>query len=217
MTNPLEEHDAFLKTKLDFVLGRLATAMRAENWSAFGAEGLNPTQGQVLELLERRSEPLRLSLIADELAVTAASLSDSVGALERKGLLKKGRDKTDGRALAVSLTSKGMRLLKRVGDEERAMLAAVGQLREKDQIALYGLLLKLLRALQETRGMPVVRMCLTCEYFRPNAHVDSEQPHHCALVDAPFGDRLLRSDCPDHQPANAALAEQNWRAFAMND
>ncbi len=217
MTHPLEENNRTLTTKLDFVLGRLATAMRAENWSAFGAEGLNPTQGQVLELLHRRRDPLRLSLIADELAVTPASLSDSVGALERKGFVQKGRDKTDGRALAVSLTSKGNRLIERLGGEERAMLTAIGQLGDKDQVLLYGILLKLLRELQETSGMPVVRMCLTCEYFRPNAHVDSEQPHHCALVDAPFGDRLLRSDCPDHQAANEALAEQNWRAFAMND
>lgn len=217
MTNPLDENNSTLTSKLDFVLARLATAMRAENWSAFGAEGLNPTQGQVLELLHRRRDPLRLSLIADELAVTPASLSDSVGALERKGFVLKGRDKTDGRALAVSLTPKGHRLIERLGGEERATLTAIGQLRENDQVQLYGLLLKLLRELQETCGMPVARMCLTCEHFRPNVHTDSIRPHHCALVDAPFGDRLLRSDCPDHQAANEALAEQNWRAFTMND
>ncbi|MER3418788.1 MAG: MarR family transcriptional regulator, partial [Chloroflexota bacterium] len=29
------------------------------------------------------------------------------------------------------------------------------------------------------------------------------RPHHCAFVDAPFGDRSIRLDCPDHAPAIA--------------
>lgn len=30
-------------------------------------------------------------------------------------------------------------------------------------------------------------------------------------VDAPFGGRHLRLDCPDHQPADARLRDETWK------
>jgi hypothetical protein len=42
-------------------------------------------------------------------------------------------------------------------------------------------------------------MCATCVFFRPDVHDDPERPHHCAFVDAPFGDRQLRLDCDDYR------------------
>jgi len=56
-------------------------------------------------------------------------------------------------------------------------------------------------------------MCVTCRYFRPNAHDDPERPHHCAFVEAAFGDRNLRVDCLDHDPAGAEVTEELWSAF----
>jgi hypothetical protein len=47
-------------------------------------------------------------------------------------------------------------------------------------------------------------MCVTCRYFRPHVHSDPERPHHCAFVDAPFGDRALRLDCRDHEAKEEA-------------
>ncbi|WP_242908088.1 hypothetical protein [Actinomadura terrae] len=55
-------------------------------------------------------------------------------------------------------------------------------------------------SLQDRRAIPVARMCLTCTYFRPNAHPGTDRPHHCAFVDNPFDDGELRLECPDHQP-----------------
>ena len=56
-------------------------------------------------------------------------------------------------------------------------------------------------ALQEARAIPVQRMCLTCRHFRPHVHDDPARPHHCAFVDAAFGDAALRLDCADHETA----------------
>jgi hypothetical protein len=50
--------------------------------------------------------------------------------------------------------------------------------------------------------------------FRPYAHPDPRAPHHCAFVDAPFGDGQLRVDCPDQTPAEAGQEEENCRRFA---
>jgi hypothetical protein len=32
-------------------------------------------------------------------------------------------------------------------------------------------------------------------------------------VDAPFGDKLLRIDCPEHLPASPDQQERQWQAF----
>jgi hypothetical protein len=56
-------------------------------------------------------------------------------------------------------------------------------------------LVKMIRSLQIQGRIPVARMCLGCRFFRPYAHASSSAPHHCAFVDAPFGDAELRLDC----------------------
>jgi hypothetical protein len=39
-----------------------------------------------------------------------------------------------------------------------------------------------------------------CRFVRPYLHANAREPHHCAYVDAPFGDGELRVDCADHVP-----------------
>jgi hypothetical protein len=57
-------------------------------------------------------------------------------------------------------------------------------------------------------------MCVYCRFFRPYAHPDDpEQPHHCAFVNAPFGDRALRVDCPEYEDADPARAAGNYEEF----
>lgn len=211
--NILEKSDRSLPQKLGHVLSRLNVAMRAENWHTLSEDGLNPTQGQVLLLLEHRSVPLRLSEIAAELAVTAPTVSDSVSSLVEKGLVKKRRAADDQRALAVTLTAQGKKLVRRLDNSNDAVVSAITHLNPTDQTQLYRTLLQILRELQQLGRIPVARMCVTCRYFRPNHHDDPTRPHHCALVDAAFGDQTIRSDCPDHEEADVTLAEQNWKTF----
>lgn len=211
--NPLEESDLPLERKLADALARISVAMRADNWDWFGKEGLSPTQGQILLLLKSRPTPMRLSEVASELAVTAATVSDSVASLAEKKLIHKEKAIDDGRALALKLSSKGKKLLTLYDKEQSVIQLAVSRLPQSDQIALYRMLLRIIRELQVTGKVPIARMCVTCRYFRPDVHKNSDQPHHCALVNAPLGDRTLRNDCPDHFAADEHLAEQNWRVF----
>ena len=211
--NPLEESDLPLERKLADALARISVAMRADNWDWFGKEGLSPTQGQILLLLKSRQAPMRLSEVASELAVTAATVSDSVATLAEKELIQKEKATDDGRALALKLALKGKQLLNLYDKELTVIQLVVARLPQPEQIALYRSLLRIIRELQVTGKIPIARMCVTCRYFRPNVHKNSEQPHHCALVNAPLGDRTLRNDCPEHDAADAHLAEQNWRSF----
>ena len=212
--NLLEKSDLPLPKKLSAAMSRVAVAMRADSWESFGNEGLNPTQGQILKLLDRREHPLRLSEIAEELAVTAATVSDSVATLAEKGLVRKGKSEIDGRALAITLLRKGRNLLNRLDVQQLSLESATSQLSQVDQISMYRSLLLIIHRLQQAGKIPIDRMCVTCRFFRANTHNNPKRPHHCGLVDVAIGDRTLRNNCPEHQIADPQYAEENIQALS---
>lgn len=182
-------------------LAKIGLAIKTRAWREAGRRGLTPTQGQVLTLLRLRPQTgMRLAEIAQGLAVTAATASDAVAALARKGLVKKLRAADDGRSLAVRLTSAGSREADRVAGWPDFLLDAIEALSPGEQEVFLRGLIEMIRRLQERGQIPISRMCVTCRFFRPNVHADAQRPHHCDFVDAPFGDRHLRLDCPDHAP-----------------
>lgn len=213
MKSPLEKSDLPLHQKLAHAMGRVQIAMRAESWEEFGQQGLNPTQGQILLLLAQRATGLRLSEIAAELAVSSPTVSDSVRVLVEKGYVSKSRAIEDARAIAVRLSARGQRLVDRLDSVGATIETALESLPEAEQVQLFRTMLHLVRGLQASGKIPVARMCVTCRYFRPHVHSDEERPHHCALVDCAFGDRTLRSDCPEYEAAEQHLAIKNWEEF----
>ncbi|CAH1200491.1 Transcriptional regulator, MarR family [Candidatus Nitrotoga sp. BS] len=190
---------------------RIASVLRSGAWQFATTEGLNPTQVGILEALQSRREGVRLSWIAQHLGVTAASASDSITSLTTKGLIEKGRDSADGRAVALRLTGSGHDLAARISSSVNFAHDAVSDLPPSTQEALFESLLALIGKLQQSDRFPEIRACVTCKYFAINRHPDSEEPHHCTLVNAPLSVSLLRLDCPEHDPAQAAVAVQNWR------
>src|SRR5690606_41407258 len=78
--------------------------MRNRAWAFAGERGLTPTQGQVLVLLRTRGVPLRLGQVAEELAISAPTASDSARALVDKAFVSKTRARDDARAGARELT-----------------------------------------------------------------------------------------------------------------
>jgi DNA-binding MarR family transcriptional regulator len=205
---------ALLPGKLVTGLSKLGIAMRHQAWSRAGLRGLNPTQGQVLVVLRGAGGAgLRITELADRLAIAPATVSDSVAALARKGLVTKARDPADGRAVSVFLTVTGQAEAEDAAGWPDVLLEAVRTLEEDEQAALYRALLKTIRALQLRGRIPISQMCVTCDFFRAHAHPGEPQPHHCALVDAPFGDAQVRLDCPEHRAAPPEAEERAWVAF----
>ncbi len=213
MANPLEQTDLPLVKKLGFALNRVQVAMRADSWEVFGENDLNPTQGQILVLLSERSGGLRLGEIADELAVSAPTVSDSVKSLVEKEYLRKTKAVEDARALQIRLTAKGKRLVERLDAVGSTIEDVLASLPEAEQLRLYKSMLHMVRELQRAGKIPVARMCVTCRYFQPHAHKDDSKPHHCNLIDAAFGDRTLRSDCPEHEQIEESLGAVNWEVY----
>jgi DNA-binding MarR family transcriptional regulator len=195
-------------------LAKIGLVLRHEAWQRRGRDGLTPTQGQILAFLRARGGAgMRLGEIADGLGVTAATASDSVRVLAEKSLVLKERSRADGRSLAVRLTSRGAEEAAQAAQWPDFLLQAIDALDEEERAVFLRGLMKMIRILQEQGRVPPARMCATCRYFRPNVHRDTERPHHCAFVDAPFGNGELRLDCADQEPLPPREARELWTRF----
>lgn len=202
-----------LSSRVIGAIGRIATVLRGGLWQFATQHGLNPAQLDILQLLHGRRDGMRLSWLAQQLAISPASASDSVAALVNKGLVQKARAADDGRAIALQLTAAGNTLAQQICESQRFASAAVDALPPAAQTALLTGLLQLIGELQRNERFPEIRACLSCRHFQPNRHADVDAPHHCGLVDAPLPVRLLRLDCPEHEAADATVQRDNWRVL----
>lgn len=192
---------------------RVALVLRADLWAAAGDAGLNPAQTQVLALLAARPAGLRSKEIAAHLAVTAPSMADTLSALERKGYVTRAPDPADARAVIARLTEDGQALGRTLASATSQVMSALAGLSPREQADLLLTQIKLIRTLQLAGAIPLQRMCVSCRHFRPNAHRDVAQPHHCAFVNAPIGSRDLRLDCGEHEAADPDVQAATWTSF----
>ena len=183
-------------------LGRIAAFIRMAGWREAEPLGLTPTQTACLSQLAARGAS-RVTALARLLGVTQPTASDAVAALERKGLVERRPDPGDGRATCVHLTAAGAQMARRTSEPPAPLVQALSTLSPQEragmQLALAGTIL----SLQRQGAIEPQRLCLTCRFFRPYVHSDAQKPHHCAFVDAAFGDASLRLDCADHEEAEA--------------
>jgi DNA-binding MarR family transcriptional regulator len=193
-------------------LAKVGLAMKHMAWQYAGPRGLNPTQAQVLAILRARGElPIGTGEVARQLAVTAATASDSIRVLVDKGFVEKARSPVDARAVILRLTPAGRAEAERSMGWPDFLSAAVDALSAEEQRVFVRSLVKMVRSLQEAGRIPVSRMCTSCRFFRPHVYADLEQPHHCAFTDSPFGDAALRFDCAEQQPADEPA--RLWELF----
>ena len=108
-----------------------------------------------------------------------AGVSDAVAVLRRKGLV--ARD-PESRTAALSLTTGGQTLADGLAAWDQRTREQLADLPVADKHATLRLLLDLVAGLQRSGAITDARMCMTCRFFRRNAHPNSDRPHHCALV-----------------------------------
>lgn len=187
--------------KLAAALERVGQALRVQMWDTAKEHGVSPTQLQVLlRLATDPPERRRIGVLAGELDVTHPTVSDAVAVLRRKGLVD--RDPASRKA-TLSLSPRGRALADRVADWDQRTREQLAHLPAGDKQATLRLLLDLIAGLQRSGAITVARMCVTCRFFRRDAHPLSARPHHCALVDAPMAGGELRIDCAEHEPRAA--------------
>ena len=142
-----------------------------------------------------------MSQLAREFDLTRATVSDAVRSLEKKGLIRREPWPDDKRVTTLRLT--------RTGEYTALELSAWANVVEEhlkgcspeEKETVMRFLMRLIGSLQKSGLITVARMCVTCRFFRPNAHPGESSPHHCALLDVPLSGSDLRADCLDHKLA----------------
>ena len=205
---------AALTTQLAAGLEKIGLAMKSRTWRREGRAGLGPLQRQVLTLL--RSKPgqrATVSTVANELVVRLPTASEVIATLERKQLVRRRRDMSDGRVVMAQLTAKGNRSCTPSSRMPDRLATAAETLSESEQVALLSSLVKVIHSLQDQGEISVARMCVSCRSFRLNQHHNADGPHHCDVLNIPLGDRSLRLDCPVYEPASTAQVNEAWGSY----
>lgn len=179
-------------------LTRLAAVARQLDWQTAETAGLSPTQADMLRFFANRPQGARLTAAADHAGIRKATASDAVATLERKSLVRKHADASDGRAIAVNATPKGGRVAHAWPSSFGPIIAGLSQ---AEQEVLLGLVIKMIRQLQQRKLIAPQRTCVTCRHFRENVAPGTDTPHFCAFVGAPMSARHLRVDCAEHEAA----------------
>jgi DNA-binding MarR family transcriptional regulator len=170
-------------------IGRLLRSVRHRN------EHLNPAQWEALRFLGRANRYSRTpTALTHYLGATKGTVSQTVIALERKGLLRRAVDPRDRRGVRLGLTARGRANLE--SDPMVDLLDAVAPaLLQRLETDLSDLLVHLQRRNQHR---PFGR-CGTCRFFRRGAAMgESGGPNRCGLTLEPLADFEAEQICAEH-------------------
>lgn len=181
-------------------LAKIGLALKQQHRASSTDVGLSATQAQILVALMEKTRGV--SELASHVGVGVATVSESVTALEAKGLVVRSEHPSDGRSVIVETTPAGDARIAEIAGWPDFLVEAIDHLSPEQQRVMLGATVELIRSLQEQGRIPIARMCVSCTYFRPDLHDDRVRPHHCAFVDAAFGDGEIRVDCADFVPVS---------------
>jgi len=169
------------------LIERLGRILRADQHGA----GLNPVQGEALRFLSRANRFSRTpAALADYLGSTRGTVSQTLLALESKGLVERRPNALDGRSVSLVLTKAGVDYLK--SDPARALAKAIDSSGAASRLAED--LEAGLRAAITQKGGRAFGVCRTCRHFREGVR-GGDRPHQCALLDEQLGATDASSIC----------------------
>ena len=136
-----------MEPRLSYVVGRLDRVLRRQLDERLRPHGLTTPQYTTLSIL-RSPGVLSNARLARRALITPQSMSQILGGLEQRGLIRRKPDPDHGRVLRVELTAAGRHVLRecdRAADDiERRMLERLGA---RDRSKLAPMLVECVRAL----------------------------------------------------------------------
>ena len=152
------------RTKIVELVDRLSRIAHTLQFS----QGLNPAQWEALRFVARAN---RMSCspgaLADFMGSTKGTVSQTLKALEAKGLVERSRTPGDLRGVRVSITAAGRQTLE--SDPLGAIHDALAPCSESEQAALVKGMERLLDTVQQSQGISEFGPCLECRHYRPEA------------------------------------------------
>ena len=170
------------------LLVRIANVVSAELRAAASAHDLKPVQLQALQYLRRCNRYSDTpAALTEYLGLTKGTVSQTLIALEGKGLLDKSPDPEDGRLVRLCLTPPGRAIAR------KSLPVALEGL---DDRVLQETLLSLLTAMQRERGGRSFGVCSSCSHFET-----ATRGFRCGLTGEALTQSESRKICREHLAA----------------
>ncbi|PIQ96292.1 MAG: MarR family transcriptional regulator [Nitrospinae bacterium CG11_big_fil_rev_8_21_14_0_20_56_8] len=151
-------------TLLQDYFERIAYLLRSETRLAGIHLDLHPIQMSALHYLLRCNRYSNTPQgVTDYFGLTKGTVSQTLKALEGKGLIRRSPDKQDGRKVHLHVTAEGKKLLQR-SIPAPAVVGAWAGLPNAEQDQLVEVLRKILQAMQFMNELKPFGLCRSCRY-----------------------------------------------------
>lgn len=172
------------------MLERIGRLTQSEQWT----NDLNPTQLAALKYLARANRFSRApSHVADYLGTTRGTVSQTLKALVRKGLIAEVRSVQDRRSIRYDLQTGHEQAL----DIDTSIAKTVAQMANDEQQKLSESLRHLLSTTLKMRNNRTFGICKTCKHHRK----DVQGKAHCALLNVDLKPHQNTQICHEHTNA----------------
>jgi DNA-binding MarR family transcriptional regulator len=156
------------------------------------AGGLNPAQWEALRFLSRANRYSRKpSALADYLGTTKGTISQTVKALEEKGLIVRQVEAKDRRIVRLELSEAGREML---ASDPLVALSEAASGAPEEVAAATRILSSYVRSLQGQCGMKSFGVCKQCGHFSSDVCDDDVTPR-CGLTGEPLSDTEVKKIC----------------------
>lgn len=177
------------EARIEFLIERLGRLAQAKAW----AHDLNPAQFAALEYLSSANRFSRSpSHVADYLGATRGTVSQTLKALSRKGLVQQVQLAGDKRSVHYELSAAGEKLI----TMHRMPLKGIAHLDKKEQAHIATLLNKVLHITVQSSGGKTFGICNSCRH-----HARQDGRAYCRLLSLFLADREAEQICHEHVPA----------------
>jgi len=171
------------------LIDRIVRISSAEHWVG----DLNPAQLATLSYLSKANRYSRApSQVAKYLSARRGTVSGTLKALLRKGLIEEHKSESDRRRTSYDLTREGVKAL----NFSTAITAALDGQGQKDKADLKRTLKAFVRDILQARGDRSFGICATCRHH----HTELEGPR-CALLNVSLRISETGQICYEHEIA----------------
>ncbi|MBD9484848.1 winged helix-turn-helix transcriptional regulator [Pseudomonas sp. PDM14] len=185
-------------TALFDLFERLTSLMRVWNRQHPLLADLQPIQVSALLYLARCNHYSNTPLAVTEyLGLTKGTVSQSLKALEGKGLIVKAQDPRDKRSVHLELTAPALDLVAAIAPPA-FLTEALAQMGDQ-AVQLERLFGTLLRTIQRNQDVPGFGLCHSCRF-----HEQRDGQPFCGLTQEPLAPAAIELICREHQPLDKA-------------
>lgn len=175
------------------------------------ADGLNPAQWEALRYIARANRnSCSPGALAEFMGSTRGTVSQTLKALEAKGLVERRRGAEDRRAVRLAITAAGRAMLE--NDPLVAFSDALSSCSGDLRASLEDGMERLVHTVQLQQGRPEFGACSECVHFRPElCSATSTVGCRCAISGDVFGAPELDRLCADFARTREAQPLQRLR------